>query len=112
MKDIEYISNAIDKRVDELSEIAIKIWEFAELPYEEFNSSRLLIDKLKSEGFDVEEGAADMPTAFTARWGEGKPVFGFLGEFDALDSLSQKREVASKSPIREGAPGHGCGHKQ
>jgi len=44
MKDIEYISNAIDKRVDELSEIAIKIWEFAELPYEEFNSSRLLID--------------------------------------------------------------------
>ncbi len=110
MKDIEYISNAIDKRVDELSEIAIKIWEFAELPYEEFNSSRLLIDKLKSEGFDVEEGAADMPTAFTARWGEGKPVFGFLGEFDALDSLSQKREVASKSPIREGAPGHGCGH--
>ena len=59
MKDLEYISNAIDKRDDELSEIATKIWEFAELPYEEFNSSRLLINKLKSEGFNVEE-AKDM----------------------------------------------------
>lgn len=110
MKDIEYISNVIDKKAEELTEIAIKIWEFAELSYEEFNSSRLLIDKLKSEGFEVEEGVAEMPTAFLAKWGEGKPVFGFLGEFDALDSLSQTREIATKYPIQEGAPGHGCGH--
>ena len=110
MKDIEFISSIIDKRAEELTEIATKIWEFAELPYEEFNSSKLLIDKLKLEGFEVVEGAAGIPTAFTAKWGEGKPVFGFLGEFDALDSLSQTREMTIKYPVQEGAPGHGCGH--
>lgn len=110
MNDIEYISNAIDKRAEELREIAIKVWELAELPYEEFKSSRLLIDKLKSQGFEVEEGIAEMPTAFSAKWGAGEPVFGFLGEYDALDSLSQTKEVPIKCPIKEGAPGHGCGH--
>ena len=50
-----------------------------------------------------------MPTAFIATWGEGKPVIGFLGEYDAVPGCSQKVS-AVKDPIKEGGPGHGCGH--
>ena len=50
-----------------------------------------------------------MPTAFIATYGEGKPVIGVLGEFDALPGLSQQAEPV-KSPLLEGAAGHGCGH--
>jgi aminobenzoyl-glutamate utilization protein B len=32
-----------------------------------------------------------------------------MGEYDALPGLSQKA-VSYKDPIRDGAPGHGCGH--
>jgi aminobenzoyl-glutamate utilization protein B len=51
-----------------------------------------------------------MPTAFTATWGTGKPVIGFLAEFDALPNLSQKAGVFRQDPITANAPGHGCGH--
>lgn len=51
-----------------------------------------------------------MPTAFVASYGRGKPVMGFLAEFDALPGLSQKAGVSSRNPVLEGAPGHGCGH--
>jgi len=54
-------------------------------------------------------GVGQMPTAFVASWGEGEPIIGILGEYDALPSLSQ-RVSAAKEPIEDGAPGHGCGH--
>ena len=44
-----------------------------------------------------------------AEWGEGKPVIGFAGEYDALNNLSQKNQ-ARKEPLVEGEMGHGCGH--
>jgi aminobenzoyl-glutamate utilization protein B len=50
-----------------------------------------------------------MPTAFVATYGSGKPVISVLGEFDALPGISQKT-VPTKSPLIEGAAGHGCGH--
>jgi aminobenzoyl-glutamate utilization protein B len=86
-----------------------KIWEYAELGLEEYNSSKLLADTLEEYGFKVKRGIAGMPTAFVAEWGSGKPVIGILGEYDALAGLSQKR-VPWREPIIEGAPGHGCGH--
>ena len=58
----------------------------------------------------MEEGLAGIPTAFKAVYGTGKPVIGFLGEYDALASMSQKACVSHKEPVQEGAPGHGCGH--
>ena len=50
-----------------------------------------------------------MPTAFVATYGNGKPVIAVLGEYDALPGLSQVAEYIKK-PLKEGAPGHGCGH--
>ena len=90
-------------------EISDKIWEFAELGLIEFKSSALLADELGKHGFRVERGISDMPTAFIATWGEGEPVVGIMGEYDALPGLSQKK-VPWKETVEPGKPGHGCGH--
>lgn len=110
MTDLDFINNYIEKNQELFKDISMKIWDFAELPYEEFKSSQLLCDVLEAEGFKIKKGVANMPTAFTASFGNGGPVFGFLGEYDALDILSQEAGNPEKQPIREGTPGHGCGH--
>ena len=85
------------------------IWRHPELMWKEFKSSQLQANFLKEEGFTVTLDVAGMNTAFIAEWGEGKPVIGFIGEYDALPGLSQKIQP-TQEPIEEGAPGHGCGH--
>ncbi|MCR6669632.1 MAG: amidohydrolase, partial [archaeon YNP-WB-040] len=99
----------IEENKDKIIFLSDKIWEYAELGLEEYNSSKLLADTLEEYGFKVKRGIAGMPTAFVAEWGSGKPVIGILGEYDALAGLSQKR-VPWREPLVEGAPGHGCGH--
>ena len=99
----------IEDHRDEIIEVSDRIWEFAELGLLETKSSRLLAETLEKHGFTVERGVAGMPTALVATWGEGKPVIGIMGEYDALPGLSQDR-VPYKKPLVEGAPGHGCGH--
>ena len=89
---------------------ALKIWEWAEPGYQEKQSSALLANMLKTAGFKVNTGVAEIPTAFTAEMGEGHPVIGILGEYDALPGLSQKGAQPERA-IRDGATyGHGCGH--
>lgn len=99
----------IESNKEQVIEASDKIWEYAELGLVEFKSSALIADILEENGFAVERGVADMPTAFVATFGKGGPVLGIMGEYDALPSLSQKA-VPHKEPIVEGAPGHGCGH--
>ena len=92
------------------TDLSDSVWGFAELGYKEVKSSRLLIDALEGEGFTVEKGVAEIPTAFVASYTKGAgPVIGLLGEFDALPGLSQDC-VPFKKPLVDGAPGHGCGH--
>ena len=71
---------------------------------------KILCDALAEAGFEVAQNVGDVPTAFTGRYGSGKPVIGFLGEFDALSGLNQKACCTSKEAFQAGAPGHGCGH--
>jgi len=86
------------------------IWSFAEIGYKEVQSSRLLITALEFEGFTLEKGVAEIPTAFIASYTKGKgPIISILGEFDALPGLSQDC-VPYRKPLVNGAPGHGCGH--
>ncbi|MBD3254120.1 MAG: amidohydrolase [Candidatus Lokiarchaeota archaeon] len=99
----------VEENREMLIEISDKIWEYAETGFNEFKSSKLLAETLSSEGFSVKEGVADIPTAFTATYGDGTPVIGILGEYDALPGLSQAAEPVRK-PIKQDAPGHGCGH--
>jgi aminobenzoyl-glutamate utilization protein B len=105
----EFAFDWIENNKESIIEISDKIWEFAELGLIEFKSSALLADELEKHGFRVERGIAGMPTAFVATWGEGKPVIGIMGEYDALPGLSQKK-VPWKEPSEPGKPGHGCGH--
>jgi aminobenzoyl-glutamate utilization protein B len=99
----------IEEHSDRIIDVSDEIWEYAELGLIEYNSSKLLVKELRKHGFDIEEGVGGMPTAFVATWGEGKPVIGIMGEYDALPGLSQKVKT-EKDPLEEGEPGHGCGH--
>ncbi|MDL2272837.1 amidohydrolase [Desulfovibrio sp. OttesenSCG-928-I05] len=103
---------AIARRAGTYHDASDAIWEFAELGLTEDKSSQLLADLLEKEGFTVTRGVAGMPTAFVAEAviGTGKPVIGFLAEYDALPMLSQKAGAARHDPLVPGAPGHGCGH--
>jgi aminobenzoyl-glutamate utilization protein B len=101
---------SIDARRDTYATVAKQIWGFAELGYQEQKSSALLQQQLRAAGFQVKAGVADIPTAFVATFGSGKPIIGIVGEFDALPGLSQEAQTAARHAIEENAPGHGCGH--
>ena len=109
---VQTIQNLVSAKADTAIALAREIWDYAELSYEEVRSSSALIAALKKEGFSIEEGIAGIPTAFTATFsrGSGKPVVGFLAEYDALSGLSQKAACPVQEPIQEGGDGHGCGH--
>lgn len=103
------IQKFIDDLSQDLTSLSKEVWRFAEVGLKEDRSARVQADYLEKHGFSVKAGSGGMPSAFVAEWGSGKPVIGFLGEYDALAGLSQ--EVAPvKKPVAEGAPGHGCGH--
>ena len=105
----KFIAEWIGKNKDEFEELGRKIFETPELGMQEHVSAKLLADAAARHGFAVEMGVADMPTAFVATYGSGRPVVGFSLEYDCLPGLSQKVATA-KEPVMEGAPGHGCGH--
>lgn len=106
------LAASVESRQEKFWKISDAIWSYAELGLEEHKSSKLLADTLEAAGFHVERGVADMPTAFVASWsnGTGKPVIGFLGEYDALPMCSQKSWSTTHDPVVPNAPGHGCGH--
>ena len=112
MTQVEQIKELVAKNSGTTIALAKEIWDYAELSYEEFKSSAALIKALKDQGFEVEEGIADMPTAFKASYkcGSGKPVIGLLAEYDALSGLSQKAACPKQEAIEPGGSGHGCGH--
>lgn len=101
--------NWIEGNKGRLSEVSDHIWAWAEVGLQEHRSVRLLEEELARAGFRVTSGVAGMPTAFTATWGGGGPVIGFLAEYDALPHLSQKASPERRPP-KDDAPGHGCGH--
>jgi aminobenzoyl-glutamate utilization protein B len=100
---------SVDAHGGELVSLSDQVWAFAETALKETRSAALLADYAEKQGFRVERGVAEMPTAFVASYGEGRPVIAVLGEYDALPGLSQKA-VPERAVLRPGAPGHGCGH--
>lgn len=103
------VVQTIDQNYEALTGLSDQIWAFEETAFDEIQSSKALADYAEELGFTVTRGVAEMPTAFYAEYGSGKPVIGILGEFDALPGLSQEA-VPYKSPRNPSAPGHGCGH--
>ncbi len=101
--------NHVEQLAPRLGQMNRAIWEFAELGLEEHRSAKLLADALEEAGFRVQRGIADMPTAFVAEYGSGRPIIGLLAEYDALPGMSQK-VAPRREPLVPGAPGHACGH--
>jgi aminobenzoyl-glutamate utilization protein B len=106
----EDILQKIEEKRQQYIDAGLAIWDYAELPFEEYRSSAELINILKKEGFSITAGVAGLPTAFIAEWGQGGPVIGYMGEYDALPGLSQEADNTMRKPINENGAGHGCGH--
>ena len=103
------IITSLEQKQQAYTDIAQNIWNWAELGYQEEKSAGLLQETLKSAGFKVEAGVAEIPTAFVASYGSGEPVIGILGEYDALPGISQAAVPEQKS-IEDKSAGHACGH--
>jgi aminobenzoyl-glutamate utilization protein B len=99
----------VDAQSAALIDLSDQIWRFAETALKETKSSKVLADYAEQEGFRVTRGVAGLETAFVAEFGQGAPIIGILGEYDALPGISQKAQPTREALV-EGAPGHGCGH--
>ena len=85
-----------------LNKVSDSVWDNPETCYSEKISSEIICKALEEQGFQVERDVADIPTAFTGTFGHGKPVIGFLGEFDALSGLSQVAGATEKIAVHPG----------
>jgi aminobenzoyl-glutamate utilization protein B len=105
----QFVINWLDKNQSQFIEMSDQIWLSPELAFKEFKASRLQADYMENKGFSVTWNIGGLNTAFVAEWGKGKPILGFIGEYDALPGLSQKNQP-TKEAFEDGEPGHGCGH--
>ena len=101
---------AIEEKAELVARVADQIWSFAELSLQEEQSADLYCQVLEQEGFTVERGISNIPTAFSASYGSGRPIIGLLAEYDALSGLSQKGGSLERQELVPGGCGHGCGH--
>ena len=108
--DKKLIYATVDDQASKLTALSDRIWEFAELSMMEVQSTAAYLEILQAEGFTVHKNLCGMATAFAGSYGEGRPVIGILGEYDALSGLSQAPGLTCKQPLEEGGCGQGCGH--
>ena len=101
---------AVEEKRAVITDVADSIWRCAELSLQEERSAAKYCEVLEREGFAVEKGICGIPTAFSASFGSGRPVIGFLAEYDALTGLSQKAGSLQREEVVPGGCGHGCGH--
>lgn len=88
-----------------------KIFSFAELGFQEYESSKYLTDILKDNGFEIVESVSGIPTAWFATWSNGEgPTIAVGSDVDCIPKASQYPGVAYHKPMVDGAPGHGEGH--
>ncbi len=100
-------AQALQPTVEELS---MALWDYSETALRESQSADRLASELEQHGFTVERGVADMPTAFVASYGSGRPIIGILAEFDALPGVGNAA-VPERAPREDGSTaGQGCGH--
>ena len=105
----EAVLQRLDQTRSVYEEMALKIWHWAEVGYQETKSTALLQEQLAKAGFKIETGVAGIPTAFIATYGSGSPVIGIMAEMDALPGTAQEA-VAERKEIVGQVAGHACGH--
>ena len=89
-----------------------KVFSFAELGFQEFETSKYLTHVLETNGFEIKNGISGVPTAWLAEWSNGKggPTIALGSDIDGIPVASQYPGVAYHKPMVENAPGHGEGH--
>jgi aminobenzoyl-glutamate utilization protein B len=106
----DFAFSVIERNATPMAKVGDSIYYFAELGMQEFESTKLLKDVFESAGFNVQLGAAGMPTNLWARWGSGHPAIAIVTEIDALPEGSQTPMELARKPLVPGAPGHMEGH--
>jgi aminobenzoyl-glutamate utilization protein B len=104
------LAGRIDRMAKQAQVMVDSVFSFAELGFQEVETSKYLTGILEKEGFKIERGVAGIPTAWVATWGNGKPVIALGSDIDCIPQASQKPGVAYRAPLLEYAPGHGEGH--
>lgn len=110
MQNADLTWDHVDNHREAFIELSDRVFDMPETLYNEYRSVAEHKTMLDSQGFQVTENAAGIPTAVLGEAGDGGPVIAILGEFDALPYLSQEPGVAAPTPLEEGGNGHGCGH--
>ncbi|MFB4168060.1 M20 family metallopeptidase [Virgibacillus sp. JSM 102003] len=89
------LSEELNKVEEQLWNMSDHLYSNPELGDKEFQSMKLLTGILKENGFELETGIVNRPTAFKAEFKSQKPgpTIAYLAEYDALPGV-----------------GHGCGH--
>ncbi|PIB27773.1 amidohydrolase [Maribacter sp. 4G9] len=105
-------ANALIETDKKLAQVMVdKIFSFAELGFQEEESSKYLTGVLQENGFEIEHSLSGIPTSWFAKWSNGDgPVIALGSDVDCIPKASQYPGVAFHKPIVEGAPGHGEGH--
>ncbi len=106
----EEVKEKVDAQKKMAQVMVDKVFSFAELGFQEIETSKYITAILEKNGFEIEYGISGIPTAWWAKWGSGKPVIAVGSDLDCIPKASQKPGVAYHDPIVEGAPGHGEGH--
>jgi aminobenzoyl-glutamate utilization protein B len=104
------LAGQIDGMKKQAQVMVDSVFSFGELGFQEFETSKYLSGVLEKEGFRIQRNYANIPTAWVASWGSGKPVISLGSDIDDIPQASQKPGVAWHEPLVEGAPGHGEGH--
>jgi aminobenzoyl-glutamate utilization protein B len=99
----------VDENRQWLSDFHMEIWNLAEPAFREYRSAAAYVKLLRDDGWTVEEGSGEMPTAFCAVWGKGKPVIGGFAEYDAVPGMSQA-PVPYRKPRDENLHPYAAGH--
>lgn len=101
----EWVKDNLEKLLDWHTEI----WEYAEPAWREYRSAEWYVQRLREEGFTVEENSGGMPTAFSAEWtnGDGPTILSYA-EYDAVPGNSQAAVTVEQPQegLSKFAPGH------
>jgi amidohydrolase len=83
----------VEAHRQQLRDLSLKIHSTPELGFQEVKAAGWLSQYLEKNGFHLERGICELPTAFRGSYGKGRPAIAILAEYDALPKL-----------------GHACGH--
>src|SRR4029453_7871644 len=93
----------VDGMREDIARMNDTVFSFAELGFQEFETSKYLTDILRKNGFSIQENLAGIPTAFMASWGSGKPGTRVGSDIDCIPQASQKPGVAFHEAMIDGA---------